>query len=126
MKKNMSNKDIYINTQALSKYFGAKEAVTLPTMVNYAIQKNLKNLTDSYEVIDKIRISIGMKYGVKVDGEDTYKIIPEKLEIAQKELEQLLEVEQLIEVRMIKLEDLKNIQLSSAQMQALLFMIEEE
>ena len=44
----------------------------------------------------------------------------------QQQLDDLMEIKQEVKIHTIKLEDLENIQLTSKQMQALLFMIEDE
>ena len=67
------------------------------------------------------------KYGTINVEKDAYFISdPEKLEQAQQEIKQLLSIDQILEVYMISLEDLQDTKLTIAQMNAMLFMIDEE
>jgi predicted RNA-binding protein with RPS1 domain len=48
------------------------------------------------------------------------------MESASKELEELFAVEQDINIKLIKIDELKDINLTMGQMQAILFMMDEE
>lgn len=127
MKILMSNQDIYINANNLRRAFGdsAEQKIVLPILINYAIQKNLKILTNLAIDIEQMRLDIGAKYGVLTEIGD-YKILPENMEQAKKDIAQLMEIEEKVDIKTIKLGDLGELALSNSQMAALLFMIEEE
>lgn len=101
-------------------------SILLPIVINFSIQKNITTLKNNIGEIEKLRFSIGEKYGDYNDSEESYKIRKENIGLAQKELNQLLEIQQSLDIRKIKLTDLEGIHLTPKQMQALLFMIEEE
>mgnify|MGYP003399099163 CR=1 FL=1 len=69
-------------------------------------------------------MSIGKEYGAQ--NGDSYQINPENFEKAKKEMDDLMNIEQEVKIRMIKESDLEGFDLTMAQMSAILFMIEEE
>lgn len=126
MKIKMSNLDIYNNAIKLRDAFGNNIDIKIPIMVNYAIQKNLEILLAAAKTVDKVRCGIGEKYGnLSTEGE-VYEISKENLDVAKHDLATLMETEEMLDIRKIKLADLDGVQLSNTQMAALLFMIEEE
>ena len=126
MKKMMSNREVYETTVKLQKFFGENNELFLPVVINYAIQRNLNILMPICKAIEKSRNTIGEKYGIFNPEDNSYHIEPDNILMAEKEMENLMDLEEKIEIRMITLEDLSELKLSSAQMAALLFMIEEE
>lgn len=72
-----------------------------------------------------MREAVGKKYGtLQEDG--TYFVEGDNLPIAQQELQELGNIEQSVEIYTVSLEDLKDTELTTKQMEALLFMIEDE
>ena len=126
MKILMSNLDIYQYTSNLANAFNEQENVQLPIMVNFAIQKNLHELSSVVNIIEKVRNDLGKKYGEYDSEEGNYFIPEENREKISNELNQLMEAQQNVDIRKIKLKDLEGISLTPAQMRSLLFMIEEE
>lgn len=126
MKIKMTNNQIYNYTLLLQKYFNEDKKELLPIQVNYAIQKNLEILMSNSKIIENLRNSIGKKYGVYQEEERAYLIPLEKREEAQDEIDKILEMEELLDIKFITLQDLSGLELSNGQMRALLFMIEEE
>lgn len=127
MKFLMSNRKIYEIVNKLSKEFNSFESgIDLPIRVNYAIQYNLTVLTELYLDIEKARNAVGQKYGEFLEEENSYKIKKENLEKAQRELDLLLEIQHGVNIITIKIKDLEETKLTSQQMAALIFMIEEE
>lgn len=125
MKILMSNKNINDATMALLINFNDQKDLVLPIPLNFAIQKNLMELARQNEIIEKMRNDIGNKYGQLQDN-NNYFIPEDKREVVSKELHQLMSLEQPVDIRKVYLKDLDGLQLTSQQMQALLFMIEEE
>ena len=125
MKKLLTNQEIYEYTFGLKNAFSST-VMELPILINYSIQKNLHTLTKFAQTIEQLRNSIGEKYGAYNAELNSFKILPENMEQAKTDLKKLMEIEEKVEIRTIKLEDLKDIKLTNQQMAALLFMIEEE
>lgn len=125
MKILLSNEEIYNYTLNLSQQFNDEMSISLPSLINFAIEKNFKTLSDLFEPIQKTRINIGKKYGKRLE-DGSYQVEENNFDEAQKELENLMSAQQAADIKMIKLSDLADIKLTSSQMRALLFMIEEE
>ena len=128
MRKQFSNKEILDYATALSKEIleNAKD-VELPTKVNFYLQKNIKTFLTAAQDIEEAQLKIGKKYGEYNSEKEAYIITDsEKLSIAQKEMEDLLSVDQVLEVYFITLADLQDTKLTIAQMNAMLFMIDEQ
>ena len=121
---NMTNAEIYGLSQALSSAFNMEEKY-FPARVNYFIQKNKNNLALMTESIESVRGDIIRQYGT-MDENEKIVFTDEKLKTANKELEELLNVSQDVVISTIKLSDLENLDFTPKQMQALLFMIEED
>lgn len=120
----LNNYKIYENAQALSEAF-LQSDLYIPVKANFAIQKNIKVMAAAGEEIEKSRIAVVSHYGT-LDAENNQYIVPEeKIAEANKEINDLFSMEQDLDIKTIKLEDLGNIELTPKQMQALMFMIEE-
>lgn len=74
--------------------------------------------------IEQARINIIQNFGKHAE-ENKYFIPDENITLAQKELNDLLNITQEIEVYTISLDDIENLQFTLPQMEALMFMIEE-
>lgn len=125
MTKIFTNKEIY-NFYFLINENIINENITLPIKVNFAIQKNFTLLLKLSEEIEQVKQKICAQNGNYVPEENSFKIDKDKIESTQQQLDDLMEIKQEVKIHAIKLEDLENIQLTSKQMQALLFMIEDE
>lgn len=93
-------------------YFSAK--------INFLIQKNKKNITDAAFAVEKVRLEIINKYKTENNT-----IPQDKIEEVNKELNDLLTIEQEVHIYKIPFEDLENIEFTSAQANALMFMIDD-
>lgn len=124
MIKKMTNAEIYGLSKALSAAFNNEEKY-LPARVNFYIQKNKNLLSQLNESIEITREHIITHYGTLNEEGTSYNIPPENINEVNKELQDLLNVEQEVQVSMIYLSDLDGLDFTSKQMQALLFMIEE-
>ena len=105
---NLDNLDIYI-----------------PAKANFFIQKNISILAAAAQEIEKSRIEIAKHYGVLDEENQQYKIPEDKLEEASKELEDLFSIEQELDIKTFSIEALGNAEFTPAQMQAMMFMIED-
>ena len=95
----------------------------MPVAILFSIEKNKQTLMTVAQDIEKYRMDIIKKYGEEVDG--NYNVPQDKIEIANKELQDLFSIEQDINIYKFNIEDLGDIKLTSSQMNAILFMIED-
>lgn len=119
----LTNNEIYNIFQNINFAF-QDSSKYLPVKVNFFLQKNVSILQELAQEIENSRLFIGKEYGVYENG--GYKILPENFEKANKEIEDLFNIEQDVKIKMIKESDLDGFDLTMAQMSAILFMIEEE
>ena len=120
----LTNNEIYIYAKNLTEAFNDKDQ-KLPIKINFYLQKNKSILTELAIDIDKQRISIASSNGKLNVEQQQYVIPPEKVEEVNKELNDLLSLTQEVQIYTIKIDDLDdNLSLTTAQMEAILFMIE--
>ena len=99
--------------------------IYIPAKANFFIQKNISTLAAAAQEIDKSRLEIAKHYGVLDEEGQQYKIPEDKLEEASKELEDLFSIEQELDIKTFSIEALGNAEFTPAQMQAMMFMIED-
>ena len=99
--------------------------IYIPAKANFFIQKNISTLAAAAQEIDKSRIEIAKHYGVLDEEGQQYKILEDKLDEASKELEDLFSIEQELDIKTFSIEALGNAEFTPAQMQAMMFMIED-
>ena len=95
----------------------------MPVAVLFSIEKNKQTLMTVAQDVEKYRMDIIKKYGEEIDG--NYNVPQDKIEIANKELQDLFSIEQEVSIYKFNIEDLGDIKLTSNQMNAILFMIED-
>lgn len=121
----MLNKDIYAYAIGLNKAFD-NDTQRLPIKVNFYFQKNKQTLTTMAADIEQARVEIIRNYGVLSEDGENYNVPEEFLSKALQELNDLLSLEQEINIYKINLNDFpEDLNFTSAQMEALMFMIEE-
>ena len=120
----MTNNEIYIRATALAEAFqdGSQK---LPIKVNFYLQKNKTALINLAQDIEKSRIEIAEAYGT-LDNETSQYVIPsEKIADAAKELEDLFNLEQEVQIYKINIDSLSDdLAMTTAQMEAIMFMID--
>ena len=84
----------------------------LPVRVGYKLLRNIELLSSSYETIQKMRDEIVIKYGDLIDDKGTYQVPPEKVEEANKELNDLAQVEAEYNILPIELKQIEDLPLS--------------
>lgn len=102
-----------------------QENLYIPIKANFLINKNIKLLSEMAEEIEKARYEIIQHYGILQEDKQQYNIPEEKIIEANQEIADLFSIEQELNIQTIKLEDLGDIKLTTKQMQAIMFMIEE-
>ena len=120
-----TNKEIY-NFYFLLNENLINENILLPIKVNFAKKKTFNILMALSEEIENLKQKICIQNGKYISESNSFQIDEDKIESTQQQLDDLMEIKQEVKIHTIKLEDLENIQLTSKQMQALLFMIEDE
>ena len=119
-----NNNEIYqIANNALSNLDNLN--IYIPAKANFFIQKNISTLAAAAQEIEKSRIEIAKHYGILDEENQQYKIPEDKLEEASKELEDLFSIEQELDIKTFSIEALGNAEFTPAQMQAMMFMIED-
>lgn len=118
----MNNGMIYQYALTLNEALNNND-LQMPVAVIFSIEKNKQTLMTVAQDVEKYRMDIIKKYGEEVDG--NYNVPQDKIEIANKELQDLFSIEQEVNIYKFNIEDLGDIKLTSNQMNAILFMIED-
>lgn len=129
IRKTMSNTEIYNTATALSELFTTmvQAEMKLPVKVNFYFQKNMNSLIAMAQELEQERTNIIMKYGTPT-SEDPEKVMiePEKLDDANKELNDLFSLEQEVAINAIELDWFDGINMTPQQVNAITFMIKDE
>ena len=120
----LTNAQIYDYTQALLEAFN-DDSLKLPIKLNFCLQKNKKILFDLAQDIEKARIDIARNYGELIEGTQQYQVLPDKIEQAGRDLEELFDIEQDVNIYKVNIDSLSDdYALTAAQMKAIMFMID--
>lgn len=122
--KSMSNIDIYNTASMLLEAF--KDEMSLPVKVNFYLQKNMNGIVEMAKEIDKTRMEIIEKYGELDEESGNYTFKEDVIDTVNKELADLFSLEQDVKINQIELDWFGSVELSSAQMAAIMYMIKEE
>ena len=122
----MYNHEIYNRAIALIQAFEGDESQKLPIKLSYAIKKNTSVLKSIAEGIEKSRMELIDKYAII--NENGEKLIPaEKADEANVEYSDFMNMEEEVNVHTIKISSLSDsIELTDAQMEAIMGMLEDE
>ena len=118
------NYQIYEYMQVFNDLF-EKQDLYIPIKANFIIQKNIRTIVTAGAEIEEARLNVAQRYGKLNKDQSGFLIPQDKLEKANQEITDLFSIEQDLDIRMIKLEDLGNAELTAKQMQAIMFMIED-
>jgi hypothetical protein len=120
----LTNNKIYTYANNLLAEFSNSADLKLPVKVNFYLQKNMQVLKTLATEIEDNRLAIVREYGELTEDGSAYSIPADKVEIAQKELNDLFALEQEVQIYMIDIDALNDdMTLSMGQMEALMFMI---
>ena len=125
VRKNMTNLEIFNIANSLLENFSDAN-MELPVKVNFYFQKNMTNIVSMAQDIDKARMAIFTKYGKLDEENNQYKFEPDVVETVNKELQDLFELEQEVKINTLKLDWFDGVNLTTQQVAALAYMIEEE
>ena len=121
----LTNNQIYNYTDSFIKNFSQKD-IKFPVKVNFYLLKNQNALLSLAQEIEQERVNIAQEYGILNEETRQYEVPPEKIQEAKKKLNDLFNLTQEVKIYKVKIEDFGNIELTPDQMEALLFMIEDE
>ena len=121
----LTNNEIYNYANALAEHFSNQE-VKFPIKVNFYLQKNQNELITLAQDIEKERVAIIEEFGVLNEETQQYSIPPEKINEASQKINDLFSLTQEIKIYKVDIDAFGDIELTSGQMQALLFMIKED
>lgn len=122
----LTNNEIYGYASALLTEFGPDCEIKFPIKINFFLQKNIKLMSDLAQDIDASRLAIAQQYGTLNEDGVAYSIPDEKIEDAARELNDLFSLTQEVAVRKFNIDDFNDIELTAKQMNALMFMINDE
>lgn len=120
----LTNNEIYSYANQLLEAF-QDDNQKLPIKINFYLQKNKNTLITLAQEIEKTRVEIARSYG-ELNQETQQFIVPsEKIAEASKELNDLFNLEQDVNIYMINIDSLSDdYAMTTAQMEAIMFMIE--
>lgn len=120
----LTNQKIYNYALGLNSAF-VDSSQRLPIKVNFYLQKNKTTLTDLAQDIESARMDIVRNYGTPSEDGTQFIIPKDKVEEAQKELNDLFALEQDVNIYIINIDNLNDdLTLTTGQMEAIMFMIE--
>ena len=99
--------------------------IYIPAKANFFIQKNISTLAAAAQEIEKARLEIAKHYGELTEDGTQYNIPADKIQEASQEIEDLFNIEQELDIKMFPIEALGNAEFTPAQMNAMMFMIED-
>lgn len=122
----MKNTDIYEKALKLLVFSqNSSKQLELPAKVNFYLMKNIQKFISLSREMEECRDLIMKKYGT-LQEDNTYKILKkEDILLANQELDELMELNQDVDYKMIPLSWLGNINFTIEQMDAISFMIDE-
>ena len=120
----LTNNAIYQTANNISSSFQDFN-IYIPAKANFFLQKNIQTLAAAAQEIDKSRLEIAKHYGELNEDGTSYNIPKDKIQEASKELEDLFNIEQDLDIKTFKIDDLGNTEFTTAQMNVIMFMIED-
>ena len=120
----LTNNEIYNFATRLQEEF-QDSTQKLPVKVNFYLQKNKNTLLALGQDIEKARMEIVQNYGEMNEETQQFIVPPEKIADAAKELEELFNLEQEVQIYTVKIDNFSDdISLTTGQMEAIMFMID--
>ena len=120
----LTNNEIYMYAKNLTEAFNDKDQ-KLPVKINFYLQKNKNTLMELAIAIEAARLEIVKNYGNLDENSQQYIIAPDKIEEVNKELIDLLALEQEVQIYTVNIDNFSDdLSLTTAQMEAIMFMID--
>ena len=121
---NLTNNEIYMYYNNLEHSF-VHETRQMPAKIYFYILKNQKTLEKLVQEIEQGKMYIIDKYHIQFSGDGQLLASREDEQSANKELQELSNIQQDVNIYMLKLQDIEELEFTPQQMEALMFMIEE-
>lgn len=119
----LTNYTIYsLATNSVQEFTDFKSYI--PAKANFAMQKNFAILKNAAQEIEQARLEVAKHYGIANETGEIFSIPEDKMEEVNKELNDLFNIEQELDIRVIAIEDLGSAEFTPSQMQTIMFMIE--
>lgn len=120
----LTNNEIYAYARNLVEAFENNDQ-KLPIKISFYLQKNKNTLIELAQDIEKSRMEIAQNYGEIDKSNQQYIIPPEKMEEATKELTDLFNLEQEVQIYTVSIDNFDDsFMVTSSQMEAIMFMID--
>lgn len=120
----LTNEKIYNLTNSYTQEFSDFKSY-IPAKVNFAIQKNMQVLAAAAQGIEETRMEVAKHYGVMNEDGSGYSIPEDARPQVQQELNDLFSIEQELEIKTFSIDALGDVEFTPAQMQVIMFMIED-
>lgn len=125
--KMMKNAEIYTTAENLLEQFPNGEDSKFPVKALFLLRKNIKVFTDLAQEIEKTRMEIIEKYGTPTEEDpNKYSFEGENIELVNKDLNELVECEQEVSYYTFSIDALGDVELTNAQMDAIMDFIDYE
>ena len=99
--------------------------IYLPAKVNFFMQKNIKLIAAAASEIEEARLRIAQHYGELDENTNMFSFSENNIDLVNRELQELLSIEQELDIKTFSIELIEEIKFTPAQMQAIMFMIED-
>ena len=125
--KIMKNAEIYTMAENLLEQFPSGEEGKFPVKALFLLRKNIKVFTDLAQEIEKLRMEIIEKYGKPTEEDpNKYSFEGENIDLVNKDLNELVECEQEVSYYTFSIDSLGDVELTNAQMDAIIDFIDYE
>ena len=126
IRKIMTNNEIYTHATNLLGAFENIAELKMPVKVHFYFQKNMDNIVNMAQDIEKSRNEILQKYGTIDEETHNYKFADEDMDKVNSDITDLFSLEQEVKNYVIPMEWVEDMELTAKQVVAFSFMIEEE
>ena len=126
IRKIMTNNEIYTHATNLLGAFENIAELKMPVKVHFYFQKNMDNIVNMAQDIEKSRNEILQKYGTIDEETHNYKFADEDMDKVNRDITDLFSLEQEVKIHVIPMEWVENMELTAKQVAAFSFMFEEE
>ena len=125
-RKMMTNNEIYTHASNLLEAFSNIAELKMPVKVHFYFQKNMDNIVNMAQDIEKSRNEILQRYGTIDEETHNYKFADEDMDKVNSDITDLFSLEQEVKIHVIPMEWVENMELTAKQVAAFSFMFEEE
>lgn len=123
--KTMKNAEIYTIAENLLEQFPQGEESKFPVKALFLLRKNIKIFTELAQEIEKTRMEIIQKYGKPAEDDPSkYSFEGENIDAVNNDLNELVECEQEISYYTFDIDNLGDVELTNAQMDAIIIFID--